>query len=445
MATTFPLLRLPYLVLMPVLEHMEFMDKIALSILSKRARMYVKLLKMKCKRINLILKDNKIEMIVFFEISKELRVDMYIDVLQRSNFIFRYKQFVSWCDGSLLPVDYVLSIMDVTHCKSIYHFVVSEISEHDSIPIIAKLAKIDEVVVEFDWSSKRISYEALFQKERQLLRVLRTVFPVSSAVFITYQFQNRNHLREILKGNLDAVILKNSDNWINLNDLWITNARTLEIHTQTLNVRDLNRYFKLWMKKICNDRLEYLEVRIYDKISVDLLLNGLNAVPVPIETKREFRVLGNLKQVCWYENITAEFDITRADGKTATIRLNGYDYIHFYVWPESTNLVPNQSSLISTTSISTGYGRQRRGNAVVISVEGVEMQNEEESMNEECKSGTVEKFQEHSGSFGENQKCDSEEKTCKVFAYQIMCFDDEPMDLVEEENNGEMEKGLIVY
>ncbi|EFP13462.1 hypothetical protein CRE_10507 [Caenorhabditis remanei] len=351
MATTFPLLRLPYLVLMPVLEQMEFMDRIALSILSKRARMYVKLLKMKCKYISLKLKDYKIEMEVFFDISKVLRVDMYIDVLQRSNFMNRSRLY-SWCDGSLLPVDYVLSIMDVMNCKSINHFVVSEISEHDCIPIVAKLPKIDEVIVEHDWSSNSLSYEALFQKEKRLLKVLRTVLTVSSAVTISYGFQNYEHLREILKGNFDAVILKSSDNWITLNDLWITNAKTLDIDTQTLNMRDLNRYFKLWMKKICNDRMEYLRVRIYDKISVDHLLDGLNAVPVPIETKRAFRVLGNIKQVPWYEKISAEFDITRADGKTATIRLSEYDYIQFYVWSEATNnntnLVSNQSSRIST-------------------------------------------------------------------------------------------------
>ncbi|EFP13561.1 hypothetical protein CRE_10505 [Caenorhabditis remanei] len=353
MTTTFPLLRLPYLVLMPVLEHMEFMDRIALSILSKRARMYVKLLKMKSKSINLILKDNKIEMIVFFDISKELRVDMYIDVLQRSNFI-GYQPCVSWCDGSLLPVDYVLSIMDVTHCKSINHFVVSEISEHDCIPIAAKLPKIDEVVVEYDWSSKDLSYETLFQKERRLLRILRTVLPASSAVTISYRFHNHNHLREILKGNFDAVILKCSDNRITLNDLWITSAKTLKLHTETVNVRDLNRYFKLWTKKICNDRLEYLKVKIYGNINMNLLLEGLNAVPVPIETKREFLVLGNVKQVRWYDEITSEFDITRADGRQATIRLKRrvYDYIQFYVWPESTkdttHVEPIQSSLIST-------------------------------------------------------------------------------------------------
>ncbi|EFP13527.1 hypothetical protein CRE_10432 [Caenorhabditis remanei] len=351
MTTAFPLLRLPYLALMHALKQMEFLDRIAFSILSKRTRKYVKLLKMKSKNVNLKWNGNRIDMIVFSDLTRVLEVNMYIDEYQRNNFMNQYKPVYSWRDSSLLPVDYVLSIMDVMDCKFINKFIIVGISEHDCLPIIAKLPKIDEVVVQHDWPDVP-SYEAYFQKERQLLRVLKTVLPLSPAVFITYQFQNRNHLREILNGHFDAVILMRSGNWITLNDLWITNAKILEIHTTKINMKDLNRYFKLWTKKICNDRLEYLEVRINDKTSVDLLLDGLNAVSVPIETQREFRVLGNVKRFVpgrfGTDRIAFEFDITRADGRQATIRIGTWGTVCFYVWPESTNPVPNQSSLIST-------------------------------------------------------------------------------------------------
>ncbi|EFP13485.1 hypothetical protein CRE_10511 [Caenorhabditis remanei] len=355
MTTVFPLLRLPYLVLMPVLEQMEIMERIGLSLLSKRARIFVKLLKMNCKHIDLILTSNRIVMEVFFDNSKELRVLMYTDKCQRINFIYPDIMSISWFPGSLLPVGYAFSIMDVMHCKSINQFIVAEISEHDCIPIVAKLPKIDEIVIGHIWCSNSLSYKALFQKEKRLLEVLRTVLSVSSAVTISYRFQNRNHFREIFEGNFDAVILKYFGNQITLNDLWITNAKVLELHRVNLNVRDLNRYFKLWMKKICNDRLEYLEIRIYGRTSVDLIMDGLDAVSVPIETKREFRVLGNLKKFVPtepYEKINWEFDITRVDGRTATIRISNYETVCFYVWPESTkntrNIEPNQSSRIST-------------------------------------------------------------------------------------------------
>ncbi|EFP13494.1 hypothetical protein CRE_10522 [Caenorhabditis remanei] len=104
MTTPFPLLHLPYLVLMPILEQMEFMERIALSVLSKRARMYVKLLKMKCKYFNVILEEDRIVMNVFFDNSEELTVVMYINKYQLGNFISGYRMFFSWCPGSPLPV-----------------------------------------------------------------------------------------------------------------------------------------------------------------------------------------------------------------------------------------------------------------------------------------------------------------------------------------------------
>ncbi|EFO87128.1 hypothetical protein CRE_28946 [Caenorhabditis remanei] len=355
MTTAFPLLRLPYLVLMPVLEQMEITERISLSILSKRVRKFVKLLKMKWKYVNLRLDDNRIEMKVFSDNSEELAVVKHIFNDQFNYLFYQYQGYFTGCTGSPFPVDYVLSIMDVMHCKSINQFIVAEHSELDSIPIIAKLPKIDEIVVENRWSSNVLFDKTLFQKEKRLLKVLRTVLPVSSAVTISCCFQNRNHLREILKGNFDTVILKYFNKLITLNDLWITNTKVLELHKVTLNIRDLKRYFKLWMKKLCNDRLEYLEVRIYGYPSMDLLLNGLDAVPVLIETKREFRVLGNVKRFVpegLYEKIILEFDITRGDGRTATIRVSNYGTVCFYVWPESTNntrnIEPNQFSIIST-------------------------------------------------------------------------------------------------
>ncbi|EFO87109.1 hypothetical protein CRE_28985 [Caenorhabditis remanei] len=85
-----------------------------------------------------------------------------------------------------------------------------------------------------------------------------------------------------------------------------------------------------------------------DNVDNDLLLNGLNAVQMPIRTDRTFRVLGNVKQLGLWEKINFEFDITRVDGRTATIRISKYTKVCFYVWPKSTNDAtnnePNQSS-----------------------------------------------------------------------------------------------------
>ncbi|KAF1753530.1 hypothetical protein GCK72_020087 [Caenorhabditis remanei] len=318
MTTGFPLLRLPYLVLMPVLEQMEFTEKIALSILSKRARMFLKLLRMQCEEINLRLEHNRIEMEMFFDTCEVLtirvvKVLMYIDKYQRRDYIHPYYMSLSCCPGRLPPIAYVLPIMDVTHCKSIKQLTIAEISECDTLPLLGKLPRIDEVVVPGaeGWISEPLSYEALFQREKILLEVLKTVLPVSSAADFSYHFLNPNHLREVLKVNFDSLILKLPHETFSLNDLWVTNAKTFELRDLILNLKDLNRFFKLWMKKLCNPRQEYLEVKMSGNANKDIILDGLNAVQVSLETKRTFPVLGNVKQLSSNEKITSEFDITR--------------------------------------------------------------------------------------------------------------------------------------
>ncbi|EFP13540.1 hypothetical protein CRE_10426 [Caenorhabditis remanei] len=93
----------------------------------------------------------------------------------------------------------------------------------------------------------------------------------------------------------------------------------------------------MWMKKKCNPRLEYLQVVTRKWLSSEvmhLLLNGLNAVQVPIRTDSQLQELGNIKQLRFSnEKITSEFDITRSDGRTATIRISNYGIVYFFIWP----------------------------------------------------------------------------------------------------------------
>ncbi|EFO87142.1 hypothetical protein CRE_28950 [Caenorhabditis remanei] len=325
---------------MPILEQMDFMEKIALSIYSKRARMYVRLLKMKCNHIDLRLEDNRVEMKVFFDNSEELKVDMDTN---RYKVDLRYgNDHFFWWPGTLSPIDYVLSIMDVTHCKSIKKLTFSRVSDYDPkydalIPLLTKLPKIDELIVEHttSWS---------FSPESPLLKVLRIIFPVTSAVTISDQVRIPKYLREIFQGNFDAVSLRLPWNvkGFSLNDWEFTNAKTLKLAGPAVEIEDLNRYFKLWMKKKSNPRLENLVVQTHGNITKDLLLKGLNAVQVPIRTDRSLEVLGSIKQYHSDEEITFEFDITRADGRRATISISNHGLVCFYVWP----FRQNQSSFM---------------------------------------------------------------------------------------------------
>ncbi|KAF1754540.1 hypothetical protein GCK72_021103 [Caenorhabditis remanei] len=274
MTTSFPLLRLPYPVLKLVLEQMKFVERIVLSLLSKRARMFLKLLKMKCKYINLILDSSSIKMNVFFDNSKELKVDIlilgYPEVYFKEVYFKHEYDYIAWRPCALPPLDYFLPIMDVTHCKSIKQFIIVELPQIGILlgkltRLLAKLPEIDEVVAQNTYHSS---------PDSPLLKVLRM----------------------------------------------------------------------LWMNKECNHRLEYLQVatrRLLSSEEINILLKGLNAVQVPITTDR---TLGNIKQFISEvedEMLIFEYDITRDDGRAATIRIGTRGTVCFYVWPESTNLEQN--------------------------------------------------------------------------------------------------------
>ncbi|KAF1754674.1 hypothetical protein GCK72_021237 [Caenorhabditis remanei] len=376
MTTPFPLLRLPYLVLMPVLEQMEFLERIALSVLSKRARMLLKLLKMKGKYINLYLTDNKIKIGVLFDNGEQLRMDISMISYQEVSMIVYYQNskneqcYIQRWHGTLPPMDYVLPIMDVTQCGLVKQVIFPKVSENEpgydtTISLLTKLSKIDVVgVVDFTSNS--------FYCDSRLQNVLKIVFPVTSAVIIPYHALEPEELREIIRGNYDSVTVRkysadympNRDMKFSLNDLKMTNVRSLEIAGPAFEVEDLNRFFKLWKKKECNPRLEYLQVATRGWERSKLIKRILKGLKVGLyccfSADQSFLVLGDIKQFISEiedEWLTWETEITRSDGREATIGIGSHGTVCFKVWPESTtNREPNQSSFTRVFSrVSTFY------------------------------------------------------------------------------------------
>ncbi|EFO87131.1 hypothetical protein CRE_28983 [Caenorhabditis remanei] len=305
MTTAFPLLRLPYLVLMPVLEQMEFMERIVLSILSKRARMFLKLLKMKCEYIKF--------------------------------------------DG----------------CLSIKKLIFPEVSEYDpgydtTIALLAKLPKIDEVIVE-DFTSY------CFSSGSWLQNALRIVLPVSPAVTIPYHALKPEEIREIIRGNFESVTVRkyradhmpNHDMKFSLNDLKMTNVRSLKLTGPAFTLDDLIRYFKLWEKKKSNPRLKYLQVAIRKSERSEIMrtfLKELNVVLIcPTRTKDIKPFISEIEDECF----PTECYISRADGRGATVRIGTEGTVCFYVCPESTNnttnFEPNRSSFMRKFSFISNF------------------------------------------------------------------------------------------
>ncbi|EFO95295.1 hypothetical protein CRE_08803 [Caenorhabditis remanei] len=223
MTTGFPLLRLPYLVLMPVLEQMEFMERIALSILSKRTRMFLKLLKMKCMHINLIFKYDTIEMQVFFDTWKELKLEMFMGGYVE----LRYRNDVFLCNTlGLPPMDYVLWIMDVLHCKSIKEFKIERISQCDILPLLVNLPKVDEVVVSDNLSDVPV--------EKRLLKVLNIVTTSQSTALSTFVKKYQNELSKLKNATL-PIPKQDIGQIVEVIDLLDSKIQTLEATTIKLS------------------------------------------------------------------------------------------------------------------------------------------------------------------------------------------------------------------
>ncbi|KAF1754517.1 hypothetical protein GCK72_021080 [Caenorhabditis remanei] len=118
-----------------------------------------------------------------------------------------------------------------------------------------------------------------------------------------------------------------------LDDLLICNAVHLHLHDTMVDVKTLNRFFKLWKINKSSPRLEHLKFMTLEEVSTDVLLKGLNAIKMPQTTTRTFRVYENAR--CKEKVVTGGLDVIRSDGTRATLKveaLAGTTVVEFYVW-----------------------------------------------------------------------------------------------------------------
>ncbi|EFO87134.1 hypothetical protein CRE_28975 [Caenorhabditis remanei] len=88
------------------------------------------------------------------------------------------------------------------------------------------------------------------------------------------------------------------------------------------------------MENKCDPRLEHLIVSTSEKVNVGNLLEGLKWDPFPRDRRRWFTYSKQLDTLS--ESFSGGYDIKRADGKKATIRVvdgQTQTFINFHVWP----------------------------------------------------------------------------------------------------------------
>ncbi|CAO4371000.1 unnamed protein product [Caenorhabditis nigoni] len=132
-------------------------------------------------------------------------------------------------------------------------------------------------------------------------KVLRVFLPVVEDVYLDCVPLRENFsLQHIGMANLKGLCLESDDN-LKFDDLLTLNVESLMIEkTENINLRDLNRFFKLWMKGSF-PKLKYVSIGEITRTASDwtILLKGLKAEETEERRRacKRFRIY-NCRGVC---------------------------------------------------------------------------------------------------------------------------------------------------
>ncbi|EFO87127.1 hypothetical protein CRE_28971 [Caenorhabditis remanei] len=324
MTTPFPLLRLPRLALIPVFQHMERIDVIAFSFLSKRTHNLLKYLRKKLsfRYIDLGINNNCLSMTIAPTNGSPLTLYFYTDVLttvevfQRRLYDGRsvYKK-IQWNNIGLSTEQWVERLLDVTKCPLRSRLTLDGIPKFDVFSVFDVIPKVAEL---------DICYNCCNAVAKRAVEVLSPV--TSSITLFKVPFSNREEFQRFWMGNVKCLNIYGhalSKFQFNIDDLLASNAVRLEMSGVSLSLRDLNRFFSCWLNKTSNRRLKHLTVQSLGNFDEDVLLEGLNATRFTEEQQRQFR--SNYSLVVF----TGGFEMRRIDGQLATITFGGSDFITF--------------------------------------------------------------------------------------------------------------------
>ncbi|KAF1754548.1 hypothetical protein GCK72_021111 [Caenorhabditis remanei] len=318
MTTPFPLLRLPRLALIPVLQHMELIEVIAFSLISKRAFNLSKYFyKVSPGSIELLVGSYAIEMRI-----DDLTMFFYENVPDWVE-ILHHDKLMRWINAGLSTKQWIQRILAVTKCPSLDKVILNEKPKYDVLSVLDGVSKI------FNLHIKPKCCNALAK------RAVEVLSPVTSSITLfRVPLSNQEEFLRFWLGNVECLCIRYDDLsrfQFNLNDLLASNAVKLELRKVPMSLRDLNRFFSCWLHRTSNHRLEHLSVQSLKNINEDVLLKGLNATRFTEQQAIHFQ---SIRVVC-HPEFTRGFEVRRIDGKLAAITFYttfGTTYINFDVW-----------------------------------------------------------------------------------------------------------------
>ncbi|EFP13495.1 hypothetical protein CRE_10500 [Caenorhabditis remanei] len=310
MTTPLPLLRLPRLVLISVFKHMEPVEVIAVSLLSKRANNLSKILrKISPRYIYLKVNSDHLDISFRFESWNGLgqSLSFYTEnAPDLADVVVRNRAFTDGNIG-LSASQWLERILDVTNCESPAKISVDGTPQFDVCDAFATLTKLPSLLI-------KESCDESFAKKA--LDIFSTIAPETTLFKIPYK--NREEFQTFLKTNLNYLFIYSHCFWrFSLDDLLVTNALKVQLLGVMMTARDLNLFLISWFQSKHNSRLEHLTLRIFEMFNDWSLPEILNAVPFPRAQERMFYYSKPLDTPS--KTFRGGYDIERSDGKKATI------------------------------------------------------------------------------------------------------------------------------
>ncbi|EFO91933.1 hypothetical protein CRE_11470 [Caenorhabditis remanei] len=330
MTTLFPLLRLPRLALISVLQQMEPIDLIAFSLLSNRARLLSKTSCLTATSINIVAKNHTLDIDIVLRDGKTLFLLLCAENHTDFMGVLVDNKTAVWRTLGLSTAECIHRILDVANCESIQEVQFSVTESFDALPILATLPNIEQIYISRDCNEVFVH------------KMLEMLSKVTSNIDM-YQdgFENLEQFQKVLMLNMNSITInvmtaRDPTRFrLSLDDLLICNAVHLHLHDTMVDVKTLNRFFKLWKINKSSPRLEHLKFMTLEEVSTDVLLKGLNAIKMPQTTTRTFRISDYTNARCKEKVVTGGLDVTRSDGTRATLKveaLAGTTTVEFYVW-----------------------------------------------------------------------------------------------------------------
>ncbi|KAF1754655.1 hypothetical protein GCK72_021218 [Caenorhabditis remanei] len=221
-------------------------------------------------------------------------------------------------------------ILDVTNCESIQEVLFYETESFEALPILATLPHIEQIFV---WHECN---EGFVQKMFEMLSK-----KTSNIDMYQNWYGNLEQFQKVLMLNMHSItinvlMVRDPTRFrLSLDDLVVCNAVHLHLLGVMVDVKTLNRFFKLWMRNKSNPRLEHLKFMTLEEVSTDVLLKGLSVIKMPQTTTRTFRVSDYANARCKEKVVTGGLDVIKSDGKRATLEVEamaGTTVVEFFVW-----------------------------------------------------------------------------------------------------------------